>query len=161
LIFVTVGAQMHFDRLVRVIDEWAGQGGEAEIFAQIGPAEYEPKNIRFVKFIPPGEFRKVMVQADGIISHAGMGTIITALELSKPILVVPRQAALGETRNDHQIATARRFQEDGKVLAAFSDDEIIAGIEALGTFEVSQNIGQHASAELLQRIRSFALGEGE
>ena len=159
MIFVTVGAQMHFDRLVRVVDEWAGREGAVEIFAQIGPAEYEPKNIRFVPFIPPAEFRKVMLEADGIVSHAGMGTILTALELSKPILVVPRQAAFRETRNDHQIATARRFQEEGRVLAAFNDDEIIDGIRALGTYTVSQNIGRHASAELIERIRSFSLGE--
>ena len=47
--------------------------------------------------------------ADAIIGHAGIGTIITALQLAKPLLVMPRQGALRETRNDHQLATARRF----------------------------------------------------
>jgi UDP-N-acetylglucosamine transferase subunit ALG13 len=160
LIFVTVGAQMHFDRLIRVVDDWAARDCQEEIFAQIGPAKYRPKNIRYVSFMPPVEFRKVMAEADGVVAHAGIGTILTSLELAKPILVVPRQSALGETRNDHQIATARRFQEDGMVLAAFTNDEIVSGIEALKEHRAPERIGQHASAELLACIRDF-LEEGE
>ncbi len=61
-----------------------------------------------------------MQAATAIVAHAGMGTILTALEMGKPLLVMPRRAALGEHRNDHQLATASRFAELGRVKVAFS-----------------------------------------
>ena len=48
-------------------------------------------------------FNQHVQNADLIISHAGMGNIITALENRKPIIVMNRQHALGEHRNDHQL----------------------------------------------------------
>ncbi len=38
MIFVTVGEQLPFDRLVRAVDEWAAASGK-EVFAQIGNSE--------------------------------------------------------------------------------------------------------------------------
>ena len=61
----------------------------------------------------PKECTDRMVAADAIIAHAGMGTILTALEMGKPLLVMPRRAELGEHRNDHQLATAMRFADLG------------------------------------------------
>ena len=52
--------------------------------------------------MPAETFNQHLQAADLIISHAGMGNIITALESHKPIIVVNRQHALGEHRNDHQ-----------------------------------------------------------
>jgi len=53
-----------------------------------------------------------------------MGTIITALELDKPILVMPRRGDLGETRNDHQLATARRLHALGLIEVALDEAEL-------------------------------------
>jgi UDP-N-acetylglucosamine transferase subunit ALG13 len=109
VIFVTVGAQMPFDRLVRSVDEWADSHQREDIFAQIGTSSYRPRHIRHSQFIAPAEFRRHVERADVIVAHAGMGSIISAVELGKPILVMPRRGDLGETRNDHQVATAERF----------------------------------------------------
>lgn len=38
MIFVTVGTQVQFDRLIRTVDEWAGARARSDIFAQIGPS---------------------------------------------------------------------------------------------------------------------------
>ena len=35
MIFVTVGAQLPFDRLVDTVDAWAGRKGDTEVLAQI------------------------------------------------------------------------------------------------------------------------------
>ena len=53
MIFVTVGAQMAFDRLIRGVDQWARERGRDDVFAQIGPAEYEPSSVRFVRNLSP------------------------------------------------------------------------------------------------------------
>jgi UDP-N-acetylglucosamine transferase subunit ALG13 len=130
VIFVTVGAQMPFDRLVRSVDEWAGSRGRRDVFAQIGPSSYEPRHIRHSRFIAPLEFRRHVEHADVIVAHAGMGSIISAVELGKPILVMPRRGDLGETRNDHQIATAERFGAMQLVQVATDEQDLLRKLDA-------------------------------
>jgi UDP-N-acetylglucosamine transferase subunit ALG13 len=109
VIFVTVGTQVAFDRLITAVDEWAGAAVGREVFAQIGPTRLRPRHIEYAPFVSPQECTERMLAAKAIVAHAGMGTILTALEMGKPLLVMPRRAALGEHRNDHQLATAHRF----------------------------------------------------
>ena len=161
MIFVTVGHQMPFDRLVRAVDDWAEQTGRDDIFAQIGNAEYRPVNFPFASSLPPREFMRRMKEATGIVAHAGTGTIIAALELQKPLLVMPRRSALGETRNDHQIPTARRFAETGSVLSADDEDQLVRCMDELESFQPRGMIEHHASVELISRLRDFIFGEAE
>ncbi len=159
LIFVTVGAQMSFDRLVGWVDDWALAGDRDDVVAQIGPSSFEPKRLRVLPFLDPPEFRRQVESADVIVSHAGMGTILTALELGKPILVVPRLGSLDETRNDHQVATADRFAADGLVLVARTPAELGLRLCELESGASSRSrISARADDALLARIRSFVDG---
>src|SRR5262245_45623766 len=115
---------MPFDRMVRVVDDWAARSGRTDVFGQIGTTEYQPRNFKAAERMSPQEFKTRMQEASGIVAHAGTGTIIAALELGKPLLVFPRLSVLGETRNDHQIPTARHFADAGHVLAAFDETEL-------------------------------------
>lgn len=123
MIFVTVGEQLPFDRLICTVDEYA-LTLKQNIFAQIGETPKIPNNIEYKNFLDPGEFKEIFKKADLIVAHAGMGTIITALEQEKPIIVMPRQASLGEHRNDHQFATAKRFLKLNYISVAFDEDEL-------------------------------------
>ena len=110
MIFVTVGTQLPFERLIIAIDEWAARNPARDVFAQVGPCQYQPKNITYKKFISPLEFEYYTDKCEFVVSHAGMGTIITSLSKSKPIIIVPRDAKLGEHRNQHQFSTCDRFK---------------------------------------------------
>ena len=123
MIFVTVGEQLPFDRLIRAMDEWAATSGQ-DVFAQTGNSKWKPAHMPYKEFLDPVDFKERLQSADLVVAHAGMGTIITALEVGKPILVVPRQQGLGEVRNDHQFATARRFQSLDFVEVAIDTDEL-------------------------------------
>jgi len=158
VIFVTVGTQLPFDRLISAIDEWAGATAGADVFAQVGPTALEPRNIAYGKFISPAECRRLMVGADAIVAHAGMGTILTALELGKPLLIVPRRASLGEHRNEHQLATARRFAELGRVPVVFDERELGAALDDLGRVAAQEPISPYASDRLIGALREFIDG---
>jgi UDP-N-acetylglucosamine transferase subunit ALG13 len=155
MIFVTVGAQMPFDRLVSAVDQWASIRGDLEVFAQIGPTDYRPRHIEAVQFLEPPEFRRRVQSAVLVVAHAGMGSIITALELGKPIIVMPRHGDLGETRNDHQIATARRFAAMGRVVAAFDKEQLFAALQQAEQLRASDPIKRQASPQLIEAIRNF------
>lgn len=157
MIFVTVGEQLPFDRLITAVDNWASDSGK-EVFAQIGNSQLKPKNIQYKKHIDPLEFKRIFLAADFIIAHAGMGTIITALELGKPLLVMPRQACFGEHRNDHQLATAKRFLEQGYITVANDVPELLKKLEDLHNANnipaATQNI--RISGKLIKVIHDFA-----
>ncbi len=119
-IFVTVGTQLPFDRMIGAVDAWA-EPGVHDVFAQIGPTELRPRHIRFRDFVDPATFDREYGDADLVVAHAGMGSILTALQMRKPIVIMPRAAALGEHRNDHQRSTADRFRATAGVYVA--DDE--------------------------------------
>lgn len=123
MIFVTVGEQLPFDRLIRTVDECALTLGQ-QIYAQIGDTELVPNNIEYQKFLDPQDFERKFNDADLVVAHAGMGTIITALELNKPLIVMPRKAILKEHRNDHQFATVKRFFKLKYLSVAFDDSEL-------------------------------------
>lgn len=155
MIFVTVGTDLPFDRMVRVIDEWAGENRRNDVFAQIGEGGWEPENIRFANFLQPSEYVAHVKSAGIIISHAGMGTILSALYYQKPILVVPKRASLGEHRNEHQLATARRMLDMGNVNVAFDECELRERLNQIEDLKPPKPIGDSASDELLTNLRAF------
>ncbi|MDX2148550.1 MAG: glycosyltransferase [Planctomycetota bacterium] len=155
MIFVTVGAQMAFDRLVRAVDDWAGARGRGDVFAQIGPTEWRPRHLRWTGFLEPDKFREHVREARVMVAHAGMGSILTALEASKPILVMPRRGDLMETRNDHQVATAKQFLALRKVAVAMDERELAEKLDAVDALAATEPISRHASPELLEAVRSF------
>ena len=99
-----------------------------------------------------------MRDADAIVAHAGMGTILSALELGKPLLVMPRVAALGEHRNDHQLATAKRFAETGHVAVAEDAEALIVKLDELDALTAHDRISRYASDDLLGALGAFIRG---
>ena len=95
MILVTVGTELPFNRLVRVVDEWALATGRQDVFAQIGETDWRPKHIAWSKFLQPTEFARRFAEAEIVVAHAGMGTILSALQWEKPILVMPRLRVTG------------------------------------------------------------------
>ena len=158
MIFVTVGTQLPFDRLVVEVDAWASRQHGRRVVAQIGPTALKPRNIDCRDFISPAECRELMSSARAIVGHAGMGTILTALELGKPILVVPRRAALGEHRNDHQLATARRFAALPGVSVAFDESELPGKLDELDHLAAQHRIGRYAPDGFVAALRAFIEG---
>lgn len=160
MIFVTVGANTPFDRLVRCIDEWAAERGRDDVFAQVGRANYRPGHLRWKAMLTPEEFREALANARVVVAHAGIGTILNALQLGVPVLVMPRRATLREQRNDHQLATARHLSERGLVHVAMDEAELRARLDELVALPAAERIPDVAPPPLVERLRNFIAGEG-
>lgn len=155
-ILVTVGAHGGYDRLVHAVDAWARERGRRDVFAQIGASAEPPGFVPYACFLPPRAYRERVEAATLLVAHAGAGTILTALERGKAILVMPRRAALGECRDDQQIATARAFAERGAVAAAFHENELIAKLDRMDALRPAERIPGQAPPRLLEALRRFA-----
>lgn len=155
MIFVTVGTDLPFDRLIKAVDAWAEESNERDIFAQIGEGGWHPRHIEFKEFMEPPEFNERFAGADVIVAHAGMGTILTALNAGKGIIVMPRIARLGEHRNEHQLATAKRMSSLGLVVVADNEKELVSNLCRLDQIRANFTIGKFAEEKLIMKLRSF------
>ena len=155
MIYATVGTQLPFDRLVSAVDWWAELRGRNDVFMQIGQTMFRPQHAAYQQFLDPLEAQAKLESASLIISHAGMGTIISALELGKPIIVLPRRAGLGEHRNDHQLATVKQLSRLSLVTVAMDEQELLEQLDHCNDAVVSRRIGSSASEPLIGSIREF------
>jgi UDP-N-acetylglucosamine transferase subunit ALG13 len=155
MIFLTVGTYpLPFDRLIAAIDLAIKDGLiEEEVVAQTGISNYVLKNMEYTKILEKELFDSFFKKASGIISHAGMGTITMALDNKKPLLVMPRRKHFKEHVNDHQIATARKFEELGHILVAYEAEELPEKIEQMKSFVPRKREAQpHVVAERIERF---------
>ncbi|MGE5381911.1 MAG: glycosyltransferase [Omnitrophica WOR_2 bacterium] len=155
MIFAVVGTQEPFDRLIKSLDEWCSISGYKDMIAQTAYSEYKPANFKTFDFIPVSEFDAIFEKADLIVSHAGMGTIITALRYCKPIIVMPRLAKFREHRNDHQLSTAVSFARLGYVKSVYSKAELFDALDNRKEIVVAPPISQYASDSLVSTIEEF------
>jgi len=154
VIFVTVGTQLPFARLVHAVDAWAARSA-AEVFAQVGPTKAPPRHIQWSASVTPAEFNDAIDSCSLIIAHAGMGTIISALKARKPLLVMPRRANLGEHRNEHQLATVKALAEQGKITAASDEQELVAWLERQDEIPCPPALAETPDERLLLAVRDF------
>ncbi len=112
MIFATVGGMRGFERLVRQMDVIAGEL-EEQVMMQIGSTDYEPRNCDYFTFMSRNDMKKLYADARVIVSHAGTGSILTALEHNKPLVLVPRLKKYGEHIDDHQLEIARDMESRG------------------------------------------------
>lgn len=160
MIFATVGTQLPFDRLVSTLDMWASQNPSEQGFVQLGQGKYCPNYLEWARTVSIEVFRSKLKLCDLVVAHAGMGTIISAIELGKPVIVMPRRAELGEHRNDHQLATAERLRHLRGLKIANDHEELAQLLDQFGAAtrmpKLSVAPSLDVSKELIHTVRSFA-----
>jgi beta-1,4-N-acetylglucosaminyltransferase len=154
MIFLTIGTQYPFERLVKAVDEACAQGiFEEEIFGQIGKSTYQPRHFTCTGSLDNGRFNDCVSLSTAIIGHAGVGTISIALKHNKPLLTMPRLARYREHVNDHQVGLARKFEGAGHILVAYSQEELPEKMRQLRDFVPQQRECQRQM--VVSRIENF------
>ncbi|WP_371170608.1 glycosyltransferase [Aliiroseovarius sp. 2305UL8-7] len=123
MIFVTVGTQLSFDRMISMIDEIAADL-PVDVFAQTADPDAKYANIDHASFLTPDEYDDIIGRTTILVGHAGIGTILTAKRVQKPVIIMPRKASLGEHRNEHQLATAHHLKGHEGVYVAESKSDL-------------------------------------
>jgi UDP-N-acetylglucosamine transferase subunit ALG13 len=158
MIFVTVGSVLPFDRLVRAADEWAGRA-EVEIFFQIGAGAYLPKNGAWVRTMSSASYASTMKIARLLVAHAGMGSILQALDSGCPMLLLPRIREFGEVTTDHQIHTAARLSGIAGLNVAYDTASLGQELTKLVDSGLAPVPTTRKTPEvLISAVRRFAVG---
>lgn len=121
MIFVTLGTQdKEFKRLLEAVDKEIEKGKIKEkVIAQVGCTKYESDNMEIIDYIDQDTFNKYLKECSLLITHGGVGSILSALKMGKTIIAAPRLAKYKEHVNDHQI----------QIVESFSDEKYILGLK--------------------------------
>lgn len=156
---MTVG--MHnapFDRLVRAADEMASLI-EEPVVIQRGVSRYTPMFGQYVDFTGEVQMQAWMSQVRAVVSHAGAGSILSALKAGKPLVLVPRLRRFGEHVDDHQLELAEALAQRKKAVivlepAAGALQEAVAQANELArTRTVSNSLQAALRAWLAEQAR--------
>ena len=150
MIFVTVGThEQPFNRLVEKMDNLVAEGVIQEpVMIQTGYSTYEPKHCSFQKLLPYPEMEKYIQDARIIITHGGPASFISALQVGKTPIVVPRKSELNEHVNDHQVDFSREVAQRKNNILVVEDIENLkdmivnydAAVAKLNQSEASNNV---------------------
>jgi UDP-N-acetylglucosamine transferase subunit ALG13 len=99
------------------------------------------------------EFLDCVRSAHMVVAHAGMGTILTALQYGTPIVVMPRLARYREMRNDHQVDTVKMLHGRKVIMSASTSEELHLHLDQWESATANARIGSTADPILLDTIR--------
>jgi UDP-N-acetylglucosamine transferase subunit ALG13 len=149
VIFATVGSHptFRFDRLLSALEGVPGD----ELIVQHGPGDPPSHAREAVAFMSFEDMLQHISRATVVVSHAGVGSILCALQAGHVPVVMPREARFGETVDDHQVELARALSPTGRIVLIEAADELPAAVsEARSRGSVA--IGD--AAELLTAVRA-------
>ena len=126
MILVTLGTQdKSFKRLLDAIQKQIDNGIiKDKVIVQAGCTKYSSKNMEILDLIPYDMFDEYIKKCDMLITHGGVGSIITGLKNDKVVIAAARLAKYKEHTNDHQLQIIENFVEYGYILALDNFDKL-------------------------------------
>lgn len=127
MILVTLGTQdKKFDRLLDAIEKQIELGNiNEEVVVQAGYSkDYKSNKMKIFDLIPVDEFDDYINKCDLLITHGGVGSIISGLKNNKVVIAAARLKKYGEHTNDHQLQIIEKFSRDGYILSLDDFDKL-------------------------------------
>jgi UDP-N-acetylglucosamine--N-acetylmuramyl-(pentapeptide) pyrophosphoryl-undecaprenol N-acetylglucosamine transferase len=125
VIFATVGThQDGFPRLLRALETLPA----GDLVVQYGHGA-PPSNAMVAEaFMPFSRVAAYVEQAEAVVTHAGVGSILVAVGQGHVPVVVPRLRRHGEHVDDHQAELAECLAAAGRVLVVRDTDRLAAAV---------------------------------
>jgi len=136
MILVLLGTQNNsFFRLLDEIENCINSGLiNEEVIVQAGHTSYHSDKIKILDFISESEINELIKKANYIITHGGVGSIISGIKSNKKVIAVSRLSKYNEHVNDHQIQIVNKFNNDGYIIGLNDVSLLKNGIEKISTF---------------------------
>lgn len=132
MIFVTIGTQdKAFTRLLNYVEE---ADIKDEVIIQSGFTEFKSNKYKVFKYLNKDEFNKYLKEADVIICHGGVGSIMHSLSMHKKVIACARLEKYKEHQNNHQKQIIESFKEKGYLLELSEDNKLEDLLEEIKTF---------------------------
>ena len=126
MILITLGTQdKQFTRLLDMVQKEIDKGNiNDKVIVQAGHTKYNSKDMEIFDLIDREKFSELISKCDILITHGGVGSIITGLQNNKKVIVAPRLAKYDENMNYHQIQITDNFSKAGYILPLYECDDL-------------------------------------
>lgn len=126
MVLVLLGTQANdFSRLLIELEKVIDKGIiDEEVIVQKGVTKYKSNKMESFDLIPKDQIEYFKEQANFIITHGGVGSILSSIKLGKKVIAVPRLKEYGEHVNNHQLEIVEKFAEQGYIKAVKNLNEL-------------------------------------
>ena len=137
MILVTLGTQDKsftriLDEIQKLIDNNIIQD---RVVVQAGFTKYKSNNMKIFDLVDREQFSELIKECSLLITHGGVGSILTGLKNNKVVIACPRLAKYKEHLNDHQVQIVNNFSAAGYILKYDDGDDLAAVIEKSQKFK--------------------------
>ena len=126
MILITLGTQdKSFKRLLDAVQQQIDNGNiKDKVIVQAGHTKYNSEDMEIFDLIPYEKFDEYVNKCDILITHGGVGSIITGLKNNKKVIAAPRLSKYKEHTNDHQLQIIDNFTKAGYILPLYDFDKL-------------------------------------
>lgn len=155
MILVTLGTQdKKFKRLLDMVQNLLDENVIKEkVIVQAGSTKYHSDKMEVFDLIAKDEFDKLLKECDILITHGGIGTILTAIKLGKKVIAIPRLKKYKEHVNDHQLEIVSKYKEEGYILVCLEEDSLKDILEEAKTFKPRKYISNQKN--FLKKLEKY------
>lgn len=155
MVLVLLGTQNNsFYRLLEEIDELVEKGKiNEEVVVQSGYTKYSSKNMKIIDFMSKEELDKFQEKASYIITHGGVGSIVSSLKKGKKVIAIARKHEYQEHVNNHQEEIVDLFNQKGYVIGIKRVNQLEQAVQKLEDFK--PRVYQPKNTKMLKLIEDF------
>ena len=137
MIIVLLGTQNNsFHRLLEEVQKNIDNGNiKEEVIVQKGYTKFESKDMTLYNKLPSDEINELIDKADLVITHGGVGSIITSIKKNKKVIAIPRLKKYKEHVNDHQMDIIKSFRDMKYIIGLDSVSELGDAIKNIKAFK--------------------------
>ena len=137
MILVLLGTQKNeFNRLLKAIKKNIVEGNIKEkVIVQAGCTKYSTDLMEIFDLIPKEDIEELKKKARIIITHGGVGSILSCVKLGKKVIAVPRLAKYNEHVNDHQKQLVEKFDKEGYIIGVEDLEKLPEAWKRIEDFE--------------------------
>ena len=155
MVLVLLGTQNNsFHRLLEEVQKNIDNGNiKEEVIVQKGYTKFESENMTLYNQLPLDEIKELTENANLIITHGGVGSIINSIEKSKKVIAIPRLKKYNEHVNDHQLDIIKSFNELGYIIGLNGVEELEEALKKVQKFEPKPYIKN--TGNILKMVEEF------
>ena len=155
MILVLLGTQNNqFTRLLQEIEKCIDNGIiNQRVVVQAGFTKFESSKMNIFDLKPREVVENLADEAEFIITHGGVGSILMAIKKNKKVIAVPRLSEFNEHVNNHQRQIVEIFNDKGYIIGVQNIEDLSEAIKQIDEFIPTPYSGDNS--KMLNIIESF------
>lgn len=131
MILVVMGShERPFMRLAKELEKLIKENKIKEkVIVQLGYTPYKINGADCHDFIEFSKMQKYIKNCDILITHSGVGSIVSGIENKKPVIAIPRLKELNEHTDNHQLQITKLMEKEGKIIAVYDIKKLAKAIK--------------------------------